>query len=94
MGFFISKLKETKLNEYIGSKTMYSCADNGAFNSVVSEDLMSYADNNPKIMTIVDKNGVDHFLKVLRSGGCSGRDISKFADIIEEKYKDGFMMTN
>jgi hypothetical protein len=92
MGYYITKLKDTELNEYIGSQTMYSCADNGAFNGDASKELEDYADENENVMAVVDKSGVDNFLMVLKQGNCRGRDVQKFAKAIEENYRDGFMM--
>jgi len=92
MGFYITKLKDTKLGEYIGTQTMCSCADNGAFNTEVNTDLEAYADENENVIAIVDKSGVSAFLDVLKSGRCNGRDVEKFINIVEEKYMDGFMI--
>lgn len=94
MGFFITKLKEMELNEYIGSQTIYSCADNGAFDCEVSIELKNYANSHENVMAIVDELGVDEFMRVLKSGKCHGRDISKLIEIINNKYKNGFMIVS
>lgn len=92
MGFYITKLRDTKLQEYIGSQTMYSCVDNGAFSAEVDEELADYANATEGVCAVLDKNGIENFLSVLKSGRCHGRDVSKFIKIVEEKYLDGFMM--
>jgi len=92
MGFFIAKIDNTELNEYIGSNTIYSCADNGAFNCEVSEELEELVNSDESIMAIVDEDGVDHFLTILKSGAILGRDVQKLISIVEEKYKDGFIV--
>lgn len=92
MGFFITKLKDTKLREYIGSQTMFSCADNGAFDSKVDKELENYANETDGIYAVIDKNGIDNFLTILKSGKCVGRDVEKFIKAVEENYMDGFMM--
>ena len=92
MGYFISKLNDTKLNEYIGSQTIYSCADKSAFDGDVSEELEEYADDDESIHAIVDEDGVENFLNILKSGVCSGRDVTKFIEAVEENYMDGFIM--
>jgi len=74
MGYYITKLEDTKLNEYIGTQTMYSCADNGAFDGNVSKELEDYAEENENVMAVVDKSGVDNFLMVLTQGKCKGRE--------------------
>ena len=92
MGYYITKLKDTVLNEYIGSRTMYSCVANAAFNGDVSRELEDYADEHENVMAVVDKSGVDNFLMVLKQGNCKGRDLHKCVKAIEENYRDGFMM--
>jgi hypothetical protein len=92
MSFYITKLKDTELKECIGSQTMYSCVDNGAFDCDVNKDLEDYANENEGVMAVVDESGVDNFLKILKSGVCHGRDVEKFIKAVEENYKDGFMM--
>jgi hypothetical protein len=92
MGFYITKLKDTELKEYIGSQTMYSCADNGAFDTEVDKELEKYANETDGIFAVVDKSGVCNFLNTLKSGKCKGRDVEKFIKTVEENYMDGFMM--
>lgn len=92
MGFYIYNLNDEGSNDYIGTQTMYSCADNGAFDCEVNNELADYAEQNEGIMAVVDKNGIDQFLNILKSGVCNGRDIQKFIDIVESKYMDGFIM--
>lgn len=92
MGFYITNLKDTELKEYIGSQTMYSCADNGAFDIEVDKELENYANETDGVFAVVDKIGVRHFLNILKIGKCKGRDIEKFINAVEENYMDGFMM--
>jgi hypothetical protein len=92
MGYYITKLKDNKLNEYIGSQTIYSCADNGAFDGGASKELEDYLEENENVVAIVDKSGVDNFLTILKQGNCIGRDVNKFIEAIEENYRDGFMI--
>ena len=85
---------ETELNEYIGSNTMYSCADKGAFGGSgdVRKELIDYANTNESVIAIVDESGVEFFLSILKSGNCNGRDVEKFIKAVEENYMGGFMM--
>lgn len=92
MGFFLCKLKDTKLGIYFGHNTMMSIADNGAFNTEVSKSLEKYVEKHENIYACVDKNGVEHFLNVLKSGNCVGRDISLLIDEVSQNYMDGFMV--
>ena len=92
MGFFISKIDNSELNEYIGSNTIYSCADNGAFDGEVSIELEELSNEDESIIAIVDKNGIDRFLNILKSGKLVGRDVQTFISIVEENYKDGFIV--
>lgn len=92
MGFYIAKIKDDELREYIGSQTMYSCADNGAFDTEVEKSLENYANETDGIFAVVDKKGVGHFLNILKSGKCKGRDVKNFIKAVEENYMNGFMM--
>jgi hypothetical protein len=93
MGYYLCKLKDTKLQEYFGSQTMFSCADNGAFeDSTISSDLEDYANSDENIIAVVDANGVEHFINTLKSGKCCGRDVQMLITVISEKYSDGFMV--
>ncbi len=92
MGYYICKLKDLQLNEYIGSQTIYSCADKGAFSSEVNEDLNKYADNHENVMAIVDEAGVPHFLETLRTKSVAGRDVQMLIETVEKKYQSGFMI--
>lgn len=92
MGYFISNINNGKLNEYIGSVTIFSCADNGAFDCKVSEELETLADENEGIIAIVDKNGIDNFINILKSGNVKGRDVKKFITAVETNYKNGFII--
>lgn len=96
MGYYFSKIyteidSKTPLGEYIGSQSVYSCAKNGAFDSTISSELEEIAQEDEEIFAIVDVDGVEHFLNVLKGGNCSGRDIQKMIDIVEN-YKDGFII--
>jgi hypothetical protein len=93
MGFYVSKLMDTKLEEYIGSNTMHSCADNGAFNSTVSSEVEKYVNEHQNVYAAVDSTGIEHFLETLRSGRCQGRDIQMLIDAVSTKYLDGFMIS-
>lgn len=97
MGYWFSEIyteidDKTSLGEYIGSRSISSCAGNGAFDSPVSSELEELADEDEEIIAIVDGDGVEHFLNVLKYGSCNGRDIEKMIDIVEKNYKDGFMI--
>ena len=97
MGFHLAKLEivndgNTELIEYIGSQTLYSCADNGAFDSDVSPEIEEYINKNENIMAAVDKEGVPHFISVLKSGAVTGRDVNKFINVVSEKLTDGFLV--
>ena len=92
MGFYLAKIKDTELHEYIGSQTIHSCANNGAFDSDVFNDLQEYADLNNNVMAIVDSNGVEHFINTLKNGKCVGRDIELLINVVTEKYSNGFMV--
>ncbi len=92
MGFYITKIGGGEFSEYIGSQTMYSCADNGAFDSPVSPKFEKIANEDEAIFAIVDKDGVEHFLSVLKSGTCVGRDVEKFIETVENNFQKGFIM--
>lgn len=92
MGFYLCKLKSTELGKYFGSKTMYSIAVAGAFNSDVSDELNVYCNNDEQVVAIVDKSGVPHFLHILKSGNCHGRDVQLLIDEVSTNYLDGFMV--
>ena len=97
MGYWFSEIyteidDKTSLGEYVGSQSISSCAGNGAFDSNVSSELEKLADEDEEIIAIVDGDGVEHFLNVLKSGCCNGRDIQKMIEIVENNYKDGFII--
>ncbi len=93
MGFYLCNLKDTKLQDYFGSQTMFSCASNGAFDgSELSEELEKYANSDDHIFAIVDAKGVEHFIKTLKSGNCQGRDVKMLTDVVSEKFREGFMI--
>ena len=90
MGYYIAKIGERKLNEYIGANTIYSCATNGAFDCEVSPELEKMANDDDAIYAIVDAKGVEHFLNVIKSGNVIGRDVQLIKNTIEQNYKEGF----
>ena len=97
MGYYFTEIcTETNdnpaLGEYIGTQSIYSCAENGAFDSTVSAELEELARKDEQAIAVVDGDGVEHFLNVLKSGSCSGRDIQKMIEIVENNYKDGFII--
>lgn len=93
MGFYLCNLKDTKLQDYFGSQTMFSCADNGAFEgSELSAELEKYANADEGIFAVVDANGVEHFLKTLKSGNCHDRDVQLLIHLISKKFSNGFMV--
>lgn len=94
MGFFITKLKETELGEYIGSQTIYSCADHGAFDSKVDQDLEEYVNKTERVIALVDASGISHFLDILKNKPVSGRDVQKLIQEVENNYMDGFMIVS
>lgn len=93
MGYHLSSVNTpSKLDVYIGRVTMRSIADNGGFDSGVSDYWEQYADENENVMAIVDETGVNHFLEVLKSGVCRGRDIQMLIDTVEGEYMEGFII--
>ena len=92
MGYYIAKIGERKLNEYIGANTIYSCAAHGAFDCEVSPDLEKMVNDDEAIYAIVDAKGVENFLSILKSGNVTGRDVQLITNIIEQNYKEGFII--
>jgi len=91
MSYSISRLNDFQLNENIGSKTVRILADQGAFDSDVSNHLEALADDNDQIHVIVSEEGINHFLEVAKSGTGGGyRD--RFIKYVEDSYMNGFML--
>lgn len=92
MGYNIKPINGGDMNQYLGSPTMMSLAHNGAFDCEVSQELQDLANTTEGIMAIVDANGVDHFLRVAKSGNCHGNWLQQVIKVVEENYMDGFIV--
>jgi len=92
MGFHIAKIKDAKLGAYIGSNTICRAADKGAFDSPVGEELEKYVHENENIVAVVNKEGIEKCLTVLKTETIPGRDVQLLITEIETNYNDGFMI--
>ena len=93
MGFYISKISDTKLGTYIGSATMYAVAESGAFDAPVSQDGENLLNENDSIFVVVEKSGIQHCINTLQTKTIVGRDVGLLLNEINNNYQDGFKIT-
>ena len=92
MGYTL-RTRDTQKEQYLGSVTMLSLADNGAFDTEVGKESEDLCNGDESMMAIVDANGVDLFLAVAQSGRCRGKWLDKVIEFVKQNCADGFIVT-
>ena len=92
MGYTMRTRDHSK-DQYLGSVTMMSLADNGAFNCDVCPESANICNNDESMMAILDADGIGPFLVVAESGRCHGKWLDKVIEFVKQNCVEGLIVT-